>query len=303
MTPEGEPERRSEMPPADLGPDRLVLLGTKGGPRVAYGRSNPANILIIAGRPYVIDCGYGVTRQLVHIGMPLAALRTIFITHHHADHNLEYGNLILNAWGRGLAETVDAYGPAGLARMTRLFFDLNQFDIEVRLQDEGRLDIRKLVDVHEVSQDGVVLENDDVTVTAFKTPHPPIVENFAYRFETKDAVVVFSSDTEYNPRLAEFAKGADILVHEALYEPGVDALVSRIPNAATLKAHLMAAHTTTEDVGRIAAQAGVKTLVLNHLVPGDDLTITDAMWAEGVKKHFSGRVIVGADLMSLPLKS
>jgi ribonuclease BN (tRNA processing enzyme) len=301
MNPEREPERPSEMPPSDLGPDRLVLLGTKGGPRVANGRSNPANLLIVAGRPYVTDCGYGVTRQLVRIGMPLAALRTIFITHHHADHNLEYGNLIMNAWGRGLSQRVDAYGPVGLARMTKLFFELNEFDIEIRVADEARPDIRKLVRVHEISENSVVLRNDDVTVTAFKTPHPPIVENFAYKFETKDAVVVFSSDTEYNPRLAEFARGADILVHEALYEPGVDALVSRIPNAATLKAHLMAAHTTTEDVGRIAAQAGVKTLVLNHLVPGDDPAITDAMWAEGVKKQFSGRVIVGADLMRFPL--
>ncbi len=301
MNPEREPERQSEMPPSDLGPDRLVLLGTKGGPRVASGRANPANLLIVAGRPYVIDCGYGVTRQLVRIGMPLAALRTIFITHHHADHNLEYGNLILNAWGRGLRQVVDAYGPVGLARMTKLFFELNEFDIELRLEDERRTDVRKLVRAHEISESGPVMQDDAVKVTAFQTPHPPITENFAFKFETKDAVVVFSSDTEYNPKLAEFASGADILVHEALYEPGVDALVARIPNAATLKKHLIAAHTTTEDVGRIAAQAGVETLVLNHLVPGDDPMITDAMWAEGVEKHFSGRVIVGSDFMSLPL--
>lgn len=283
------------------GSDRLVLLGTKGGPRVANGRSNPANVLIVAGVPYVVDCGYGVTRQLVSLGVPLTALRHIFITHHHADHNLEYGNLILSAWSRGLGQEVDAYGPVGLKRMTKLFVELNEFDIGIRMADEGRPDIRKLVSVHEISESGVVLRNDDVTVTAFKTPHPPIVENFAYKFATKDAVVVFSSDTEYNPKLAEFAMGADILVHEALYEPGVDALVARIPNAGSLKAHLIAAHTTTEDVGRIAAQADVKTLVLNHLVPGDDLSITDAMWAEGVRRHYSGRVIVGADLMSIPL--
>jgi len=301
MNPEQEPERLTEMPPSDLGGDRLVLLGTKGGPRVATGRSNPANLLIVAGMPYVVDCGYGVTRQLVRIGLPLTALRTIFITHHHSDHNLEYGNLILNAWGRGLAQPVDAYGPVGLARMTELFFELNRFDIEIRIADEARPDIRTLVTAHEIRESGPVVENDTVRVTAFKTPHPPIAENFAYKFETKDAVVVFSSDTEYNPKLAEFAAGADILVHEVLYEPGVDALVERIPNAGSLKAHLMAAHTTTEDVGRIAAAAGVKTLVLNHFVPGDDPTITDAMWAEGVKKHYSGRVIVGADFMSFPI--
>jgi ribonuclease BN (tRNA processing enzyme) len=281
--------------------DRLVLLGTKGGPRVASHRANPANLLMIGGIPYVIDCGYGVTRQLVSAGVELTELRTIFITHHHADHNLEYGNLIYNAWARGLAHPVDAYGPIGLERMTELFFELNAFDIRIRIADENRPDLRKLVRAHDVLMNGEVFRNDSVTVTAFQTPHPPIYDNFAYKFETRDAAIVFSSDTEYNPRLAEFAKGADILVHEALYEPGVDALVARIPNAATLKAHLMAAHTTTDDVGRIAALAGVKTLVLSHLVPGDDPGITDAMWAEGVCKHYSGRVIVGADLMSIPL--
>lgn len=282
--------------------DRLVLLGTKGGPRVAAHRSNPASLMMVGGVPYVIDCGYGVTRQLVSAGVSLTRLGAIFITHHHGDHNLEYGNLLYSAWARGLAEPVRTFGPIGLERMTELFFELNAYDIRIRMADENRPDIRKLVAAKDVLMNGEVFRDDNVTVTAFQTPHPPIYDNFAYRFETAEAAVVFSSDTEYNPRLAEFAKGADILVHEALYEPGVDALVARIPNAGTLKDHLMAAHTTTDDVGRIAAAAGVKILVLNHLVPGDDPEITDAMWAEGVKNHFGGRVIVGADLMAIPLK-
>jgi ribonuclease BN (tRNA processing enzyme) len=84
-----------------------------------------------------------------------------------------------------------------------------------------------------------------------------------------------------------------------MYLPGVDAMVKRVPNAATLREHLLASHTTTEDVGRVAAAANVKTLVLNHFVPGDDPSITDAMWADGVRKHYSGRIIVGHDLLEL----
>ena len=97
--------------------------------------------------------------------------------------------------------------------------------------------------------------------------------------------------------VVELARGADVLVHEVLYVPGVDALARRVPNATTLREHLLAAHTTTEDVGRVAAAAGVKTLVLSHFVPGDDPTITDEMWLEGVRRHFSGNVVVGKDLM------
>ena len=86
---------------------------------------------------------------------------------------------------------------------------------------------------------------------------------------------VFSGDTAYSEKLANFAKGADILVHESLYEPGVDRMVARVPFAATLKEHLLASHTKTEDIGRVAAIAKPKLLVLSHLVPGDDPTITD----------------------------
>lgn len=95
------------------------------------------------------------------------------------------------------------------------------------------------------------------------------------------------------------ATGADVLVHEVMYLPGVEALVRRLPNATRLREHLLAAHTLPEDVGRIAAQARVKTLVLTHFVPGDDPSIADEQWAEGVRKHFGGRIIVGKDLMEI----
>ena len=49
----------------------------------------------------------------------------------------------------------------------------------------------------------------------------------------------------------------------------------------------------------IAQAAGVSTLVLSHFVPGDDASITDEMWAEGVRKHYGGRIVVGADLMEI----
>lgn len=73
---------------------RVVLLGTKGGPRVGEaGRSNPSTLILINDVPYLVDCGYGVTKQLITTGVALDRLRYIFITHHHSDHNLEFGHL------------------------------------------------------------------------------------------------------------------------------------------------------------------------------------------------------------------
>lgn len=278
---------------------KLILLGTKGGPRVGGSRSNPASALLINGVPYVIDCGQGVSRQLVSAGVPLQTVRYIFITHLHSDHMLEYGGLLYNAWATGLKEKIVVYGPPPLKAITQSFLDYMKFDIDTRIADEGRPDLRGLIEVHEFADNGIVMQNADVKVTAARNSHPPIHDSFALRFDTKDRSIVLSGDSTRDEHIAELAKGADMLVHEAIYVPGVETLLKRVPNAATLRAHLLASHTTTEDVGRIAAEAGVKTLVLYHLVPGDDPSITDAMWAEGVRKHFNGEVIVGKDLMVL----
>jgi ribonuclease BN (tRNA processing enzyme) len=280
---------------------RMVFLGTKGGPRVGIGASNPANLVMVNDTPFVIDCGMGVSRQLVGAGVPIPSVKYIFITHHHSDHNLEYGNLVYNAWAAGLSTPIHSFGPKGIEAMTRLYWELNKFDIETRIADEGRPDPRPLLIAKDIIEEGVVLQTNDVKVTAFRTPHPPIVDNFAYKFETPDGIIVFSGDTAYNPRLAEFAGGADVLVHECLYVPAVDRLVTKTRNGATLKKHLLDSHTTTEDVGRIAAAAKVKVLVLSHFVPGDDPLVTDDNWTEGVKKHYSGRIIVAKDLMELKL--
>jgi ribonuclease BN (tRNA processing enzyme) len=279
---------------------RLILLGTKGGPRVGEaGRSNPATLLLINDVPYLIDCGYGVTKQLIAANIALNRLRYIFITHHHSDHNLEFGPLIYNTWITGLPAQIDAYGPPGLAKMAEQFFDYQKFDIDIRIPDEGRTDPRKLVTTHEISKPGVVLTNADVKVSMCVVRHPPIKQAYAYRFDAKDRSVVISGDTAYAPELAEFAKGADVLVHEVMYLPGIEALLARLPNATRLREHLMAAHTLPEDVGKIAAQAGVKTLVLTHFVPGDDASITVEQWSADVRKHFKGKIVVGRDLMEI----
>ena len=279
---------------------KIVFLGTKGGPRVGVGPSNPANLVMVNGTPFVIDCGMGVSRQLASAGVPLDSVKYIFISHHHSDHNLEYGNLVYNAWATGLSTPIHSFGPKGIEAMSKTYWELNKFDVDTRIEDEGRPDPRKLLIAKDITEDGVVLQTPDVKVTAFRTPHPPIMDNFAYKFETPDGTIVFSSDTAYNPKLAEFARGADVLVHEAIYLPWVDRVAAGVKNGATLKKHLIDSHTSPEDVGRIADAAQVKLLVMSHLVPGE-LAVTDADWMNEARKTFKGRIIVARDLMELKL--
>jgi len=278
---------------------RLVMLATGGGPRPRTVRGNTAHALVVDDVLYVVDCGSGVARQLVQARIPLPVLRHVFITHHHSDHNLDYGNLIMQAWVSGLGTRVDAWGPPPLEKMTRLYFEMNAYDIDTRIADEGRPPLVPLVRVHEIDQTGPVMQDERVTITTALVDHPPVVPALAFRFECPDRSIVFSGDTNRCDNLVRLAEGADLLVHEALWVPAVDRLVARVPNAATLKKHIIDSHTSVEDAGRVAAAAGVKTLVLSHLVPADDPAITEAMWIDAARPHFKGQIVVARDGMEL----
>lgn len=299
----------AQKPVYDLGRNRLVLLGTKGGPNLRPNSPLPtSHALVWNNRLYVIDAGYGVSLRLVQAGLPVQALDTVFITHHHSDHSLELGVLIQNAWLCGLRENIRVFGPRTTRHLIAHSQEAFRFDIEIRIADEGRPDIRTMVQVEEFGLDAdnfTILEQEDMTVTALRNHHPPVTDSFALRFDLRSAAgaksIVLSGDTAYLPALADFAQGADLLVHEVMYGPGVDALVTRNPNAARIRDHLLASHTLTQDVGRIATQAGVRKLALNHFVPADDPSITPEVWRSSVAQTFAGEIIPGEDLMAFDL--
>ncbi|MCJ2096463.1 MBL fold metallo-hydrolase [Methylobacterium sp. J-072] len=278
---------------------RLVLLGTKGGPTPSTLRAAPANLLTINGRPYVVDCDNGVATQLTKAGVKLSRLQAIFLTHHHSDHNADLGNLVLLAWASGLTTPVHIYGPPPIKDMIASFMRMNVVDIETRMREEGRPPFKDLIVVHEFDEPGLVLENDQVRVSCALVDHYTLKPALAYRFDTPGRSVVFSGDTTYSENLIRLAQGADVLVHEVMYLPALEKLMRTVDGAPTLLDHLVKSHTTTEQVGRIAAAAGVKTLVLSHFVPGGDPAITDEMWSKEARQYFHGDIIVGRDLMAL----
>jgi ribonuclease BN (tRNA processing enzyme) len=278
---------------------RLILLGTGGGPRPRKACSAPAQVIVTGGLAYVIDCGNGVARQLVMADVPLSSVRHIFLTHQHSDHNADYGNLVWLAWSAGLRTRVDTWGPPPLRRMTRLFFQMNRYDIDTRIANEGRVPLVPLVHVHEFRTGGEVMRDERVKVTAALVDHPPVVPAFAYRFDGPERSIVISGDTAPSTNLVKLAKGADVLVHSVMYPSAIDRLVGRVANAAALKASILAHQTSAEQAGRVAQDAGVKILVLSHFVPPDDPEITDQMWADAASVHFQGRVIVGKDLLEI----
>ena len=273
---------------------RLILLGTKGGPTPSKARAPAADLLMIDGEPYLIDCPDGTSRQLALADVQLPALRFIFISHLHSDHMAGLGALLLLAWGAGLDTPITILGPPGLAKIVDAELAAGAPDIEYRMREEGRADLRSLVRSVEIHEAGPIADLP-VRVSCAWVNHYT-VPTLAYRFDTPDRSFVFSGDTAPSPALIRLASGADVLVHEAMLESAIGRIANE--NAPDLREHLLKSHTTTDDLGRIAAAARVKTLVLTHLVPAFP-DITDDQWAAGVRRHFHGKIIVGRDLMEI----
>jgi len=197
---------------------KLVILGTGAGPfPMVPGRSRhmTAHVMVSNGAAYVLDCGLGVTNQFARTGIPFTAVRSIFITHHHPDHNIEYGPFLLLGWVQGMPSPVRAFGPPPLKQMTEDFLRAYKATIDFWVED---LRVKPLVppEVKEVFGPGVVMKDQNVKVAAALVQHPPVRPALAYRFDFQDRSIAFSGDTAPIEAVARLAEGVDILVHEAI---------------------------------------------------------------------------------------
>lgn len=280
----------------------VALLGTKGGPAIRKGSPMPtSSLLSLAGQAVVVDCGLGVTRGLADQGVALKDLTAIVITHLHSDHYLELGPLIHTAWTAGLKTSLTVWGPSGLARYWQGFMDSMADDLAYRIHEEGRPPLPDLVQIRPIEV-GDSIAIGPLQMRVGQSLHPPLTETFALRFEGAGKVVVFSGDTAHNPALAEFAAGADLLVHEAMLTEGLAPLLARIGNGdGRLMAHWLRGHTLAHDAAAVARAAGVKALALHHLIPSDDPDFGPEIWAQYLAPHWNGPLHIGQDGLRITL--
>jgi len=296
---------------------KLVLLGTQGGPSVNLTRSETACALVVGGRTYLVDCGYGTLRQLVGAGLGFAQLSTVFITHLHDDHTADLAALVSHQWSGLRTAPTHVYGPHGTAAMVDGALRFARGNSAIRHTDENRLVRAEGLffghDLAATARPSPAFKDDRVAVTTIENTHFPdrvkaIIpyRSIAYRFDTGERSIVFSGDTTYSKALVALADHADLFVCEAMDLSFRDSMIARA-DADAGKAnspfrHVAETHATTIEVGRMAAQANVKTVVLTHLLPGSNrlgTEPTDGVYISGVRQHFSGQVIVGRDLMVL----
>jgi ribonuclease BN (tRNA processing enzyme) len=296
--------------PAKAG-TRLITLGTVAGPPPRAHRAQSSNLLIVNGTLYVVDAGDGAARRIAKAGFDVREVGTVFITHHHDDHTAGLGTLMSVAWDNQRTRPINVYGPPRTEDPVKAAVQYYGISAEIRIADGGRsIPISQLFFGHDVGT-GMIYQDANVKVTAIENSHfdfhkgPAAGEHksYSYRFDTPDRVIVFTGDTGPTDALTELAKDADLLVSEAnSVEERMQLLIKSgqwqvmTPDEqANIKRQMAAGHLTPEVIGKMAARAGVKTVVLTHLTskPDDDYT----PWANEVKKHFSGQVLVAKDLM------
>ena len=265
----------------------LILIGT-GYPRPDANHAGAAAVIVAGERWYLVDAGRGTTLRIAATELGYSEMRAVFLTHLHSDHTAGLPDLFTTSWQFGRKTTpLELYGPAGTKRLADAMLEFFAYDIRIRRAQQDLPAGGATIATH-IVREGVVLDDGVCRVTAFAVDHRPVEPAFGYRFDCGGKSIVVSGDTRPTPNLVKFAKGADVLVMEA-YLPEH---FLRVDTPEVAK-KLMAYHTRAEEAGDIATRAGVKTLVLTHLIPAN----AEGTFAERASAHFRGKVIVGRDLL------
>jgi ribonuclease BN (tRNA processing enzyme) len=259
----------------------LITLGTAGGPVPQKDRAQSSNLLIVNGTLYLIDAGGGVTRRVVQSGNNFRKVSKIFITHAHDDHTAGLATLLTSEWEQQ-AEPIDVYG-SGVETLVKGAIDYLTPNAEIRWAEGKKRPMTDTFRGHDVVP-GLVYQDANVKVTAVENTHfhfppgsPPCgkYRSYSYRFETADRVVFFTGDTGPSDAVVDLAKGADLYVTETTSPEDVVELFKKsgIWQAKTpseqegFLRHMHEEHVTGDDIGQMAAKAGVKAVVMTHLGP------------------------------------
>ena len=265
---------------------RVILLGT-GTPNPEPDHSGPAVAIVTGPSVYIVDSGPGVVRRAVQAGIQMNQLTRVFITHLHSDHTIGLPDLIFTPAVTGREQPLEIYGPPGLRSMTRHIMAAWREDVQIRLHGlEPAVKDAYIVHVHEIKP-GEVYRDANVKVSAFPVSHGSWKYAYGYRFDAGGKVIVISGDTTFSESLIAAATGCDILVHEFYSQKGWEA---RTPEWQRYHA---AFHTSASDLGKLAARAHPKKLVLYHELP---MGQPPQEVLEEIRRHFTGDVIYGKDL-------
>ncbi|MFO1400829.1 MAG: MBL fold metallo-hydrolase [Steroidobacteraceae bacterium] len=294
-----------------------VTLGTVGGPPLHAAQAPIANALVVGDAVYLFDVGNGVLRQLDGAGLSVRNLRGVFLTHHHVDHNADLGLVIMQAWTFAAHRPVPVLGPPGTLHLVNALVEANAPTELAGFAVDGAPNppLGSAVTARElpagIPEPAVVFDDGTIRVSAISVEHfqiPPVGHldamptAVAYRVEAGGRSFVFSGDTGPTAQLAKLARGADVLFSEVVDIPSIEASLRQLmPQAppervAAMARNMSRNHLEPEAIGRIAADAGVKRVVLTHYVPGLEAMRDPQGLVRRVGSRYPGPVSLAHDL-------
>lgn len=293
-------------------PSSLITLGTAAGPSLTPGRAQTSHLLTVNGTYYVVDAGDGVARRMARAGADVRKVGIIFLTHHHDDHTAGLGTLMSLAWDGRRTEPINVYGPPRTKELVDATVRYCGISADIRIADGGRsVPLDKVFFGHDVGI-GEVYQDDNIRVFATENTHFSFhrgdaasrYKSYSYRFETPDRVITFTGDTGFSAAVTALARDADILVTEtsscderknSMIKDGRWQAMSTAEQEGIMR-QATQGHMSLDNIGMLATQAGVRKVVLSHLTRRVE-TADYEPWAEEVRKHFSGEVVIAEDLM------
>jgi len=213
--------KNSETLLADKENITIFTVGTASplpGDRVQTGTA-----IFVNGHFFMFDVGDGVVRRAENMGLPLARLDGIFITHWHSDHMMDLPSLISRSWLLGRTNDLHLYGPDGTDTLNQAIDQFLHIENQHRVAHHGMemMDISKARAIpHEFKnvQGGkaIIYQQDGIIITAFDVDHEPIEPAVGYVIEYKGKKVVLSGDTKKDNLVLVMSKDADVLIHEVM---------------------------------------------------------------------------------------
>lgn len=302
----------------------ITLLGTKGGtPDPSGRRAQSSTLLTVNGVHYLIDAGDGVVPRLIKAGVPPYTVRKVFLTHRHLDHTAGLTAFMSESWFNGwffhdkyymdrstTKPFVEIYGSPDTSTLFEGSMKfLSVYALDADAMGSGTMKLPpEVFSVRTIEKPGAFFNDGTVKVTAIENTHfthfgiPMPGFAFAYRFDTPSGSVVFTGDSGPSENITKLAEGADVLVSEVLdfklltTESSEGVGIAKAPNQEAIRYHMERRHLSPEEVGKMAAKANVKLVILSHVVPGDVSPKYFVEFVAAVKKYFSGPVILGQDL-------
>lgn len=271
----------------------IVLLGT-GNPLPDPRRAGPASLVRAAGRDLLFDAGRGVLLRAAEIGIGAPRLDSVYLTHLHSDHLTDLNDLITTRWTLSFAPSpLEIYGPVGTAAVVDAILSSRAADIGYRMAHHRDLTEGPQVLVTEVTP-GTTIERGEVTIRVGATEHKPVHPSIGFRVQAADKSVVIAGDTLPCEGLDELCRSADAYVQTVLRAD----LVRNIGVPRFLD--VLDYHSSVEQAAQTARRCGVDTLVLTHYIPSM-APGTEEEWLAPARAHFSGRVVLGDDLLTVSL--